>query len=333
MTVAQPLSILILATPDFNMAATTAFIDPFRVANYLEGRTLFRWTVVSEHGGVLTASNGLSLGTEPLNTAPRTADFVLVSSSWAPEQHSTQALRAMLRRLARQGTTLGSIDTGAFILADAGVLEGHRVTVHYEHIDAFQELYPGVEVTEDLFVADRGRVTCCGGEAAADLALQIIRETLGDTQANAAARYVFHQTMRNYGASQWPALTEPLGTSVPPAVREAIRIMEAHLESPLPIPDIAQRVGISQRQLNRLFAQHLGKTTVLYFRDIRLDRARGLVTQTQMPLMEIALASGFSNQMTFSRAYRDRFGLPPSRDRVEGRIPFEFRAWPMHRPA
>ena len=280
---------------------------------------------------MLAASNGISVETSSLTQMQAPADLVLVSASWTPERYSTDTLRAFLRRMARQGRTVGALDTGAFILADAGLLSGRTATVHYEHIDAFIELHPDVKVTEDLFVVDGDRLTCCGGEASADLAFQILRERLGETVANSAARYVFHQTLRSSGMSQLPTLTEPLGRSVPDPVRTAIQVMEAHLEDPLTIPQISDQTGISQRQLNRLFARHLGKTTALYYRDIRLDRARGLVTQTEMPLTEVAIASGFRSQVTFSRAYGERFGLPPSQDRTEGRVPFEFRAWPMHR--
>ena len=116
-----------------------------------------------------------------------------------------------------------------------------------------------------------------------------------------------------------------------PKLSEILALMETNLEEPLNIPEIAEKAGISHRQLNRLFSQYLRKTPALYYRDIRLDRARGLVTQTTLSMAQIAIASGFSSQIHFSRAYRDRFGLPPIQDRSEGRIPFEFRAWPMHR--
>ena len=106
--------------------------------------------------------------------------------------------------------------------------------------------------------------------------------------------------------------------------------MEQHLENAVPIATLAARTGLSHRQLDRLFRRYVGKSPVAYYRDIRLDRARSLVTQTDMPMSEISMASGFASQVHFSRAYRQRFGLAPRTDRVEGRIPFEFRAWPMH---
>lgn len=330
---ARPFTVRIAVMPGFNLATTTAFIDPLRAANYLEGQTLCRWDLVSERGGSIAASNGIAVETGRMADASAVPDLVLVSSSWTPERHSTPALHALLRRAVRSGGAVGGLDTGGFILADAGLLAGRRATVHYEHIDAFAELHPEVEVVEDLFVSDRGRLTCCGGEASADLALQLLRERFGETVANAAARYVFHQAMRPFGMSQWPSLTEPLGRAVPEVLRTAIQTMERHLEEALPIPDIADAAGVSQRHLNRLFSLHLGKTTAQYYRDIRLDRARGLITQTEMPLAEVAIASGFRSQVSFSRAYRERFGLSPGKDRSEGRVPFEFRAWPMHRRA
>lgn len=330
----QPDTILIriIVTPSFNLAATMNFIDPFRAANYLEGETRFRWQILSETGGLCTASNGAGLDTAALSDpVERPADIVIVSSSWTPDQHGTPAIFAALRHAARNKAMIGGIDTGAFVLAQAGLLDGRRATVHYEHMDAFQELYPDTELSENLCVFDNDRVTCCGGVAAVDFALRIVERLYGSALANAAARYVFHPELRGQGAPQNPKALEPIGVGVPELVKRAIKVMEENLEDPLPIPEICEIVAISHRQLDRLFAKFLHKTPALYYRDIRLDRARGLVTQTNLAMSEIAVASGFASQVHFSRAYRDRFGLPPIKDRTEGRIPFEFRAWPMHR--
>ncbi|MBY8975916.1 GlxA family transcriptional regulator [Rhodobacteraceae bacterium NNCM2] len=327
----ETLHIQIVATPNLNMLATMGFIDPLRAANYLDGKAHFRWEFTSEHGGACMASNGAVLETCPLQDARPNPDFLIISSSWAPEQYATRKLQNLLRMSARSGATIGAIDTGAFILAAAGLLDGRAATVHYEHVDAFQELFPEVETREDLFVFDGNIVTCCGGSATVDLGLHILHSTHGPALANSAARYIFHPGMRDRGAPQQPEGSEPLGNLVPCSVRAAIRIMEENLEDPVPIPAICAGAGLSQRQLDRLFAQYIKKTPALYYRDIRLDRARGLVTQTEMPIAEVAAASGFASQVHFSRAYRNRFGLPPSRDRIEGRIPYEFRARPMHR--
>ncbi len=327
-----PVHLTILVVPHFNLAATTFFLDPFRVANYLHGETLFRWELVSEPGGVVQASNGMALNTSALSDEINARrDMVVVSSSWSPDAHSGPSLHAALWRWARQGATLGGIDTGAFILAEAGLLQGRRATVHYEHIDAFGETYPDIDLTEDLFVYDGTRITCAGGSACVDFALNILRGTHGDALANACARYLFHQSMRQPGSQQNTDFVEPIGTTTPRHVRRAIALMEQNLEHPMAITEICAEARVSQRQLDRLFRQYVKKSPAAYYRDIRLDRARGLVTQTEIPLSQVALASGFASQEHFSRAYRNRFGLPPRKDRIEGRVPFEFRAWPMHR--
>ncbi|MGI3185405.1 GlxA family transcriptional regulator [Nioella aestuarii] len=328
-----PYLIAVIVTPRFNLAATTGFLDPLRVANYLNGSALFRWSIHAVDPGPVEASSGLSLAAAPLSQIPDRPDLVMISSSWTPEDYGSELLLARLRRWARMGAMLGGLDTGAFLLAKAGLLEGQRATVHYEHLDAFIELFPDVEATEELFVLDRARLTCCGGSAATDLALHLLRSLHGDGLANAAARYVFHESLRPEGTLQFPQRVEPLGSTAPSALRQAIRLMEANLETPVAIPKICAGVGLSQRQLERLFSTYVRKSPQLYYRDIRLDRARGLVTQTELRLSEIAYACGFSSPMHFSRSYRERFGLPPSKDRVQGRIPFEFRAWPMHRGA
>ena len=327
-----PLHLLILVTPHFNLTATSNFIDPFRAANYLEGRGLYDWTIASDTGGPCPASNGMTIDTVPLaDIRDQRNDIVIVSSSWTPEAHATTRLHAQLWQWAHSGSTLGALDTGAFILAQAGLLKDRRATVHYEHIDAFQEKFPDTTTTEELFVFDGNRISCCGGVASIDFALHILRGTHGDAVANGAARYLFHQSLRPHGTLQNASAADPMGAVTPQTLRRAIATMEAHLETPLSITDIAAEAQISHRQLNRLFEVYVGKTPSLYYRDIRLDRARGLVTQTDLALSEVALASGFASPVHFSRAYKDRFGMPPRQDRVEGRVPFEFRAWPMHR--
>jgi len=324
--------LLVIVTPNFNLAATVGFLDPFRASNYLDGSILFQWSLASASGGEVIASNGISVRTRALRELRnQPQDIVIVSSSWAPETYNSAPLHGALLCWARAGVTLCALDTGAFILAEAGLLKGKRATTHYGHIDSLKELYVDTETSEDLFVFDGNRITCCGGVATTDFALHIIRSMHGDSLANAAARYLFHQSLRPQGTSQNPGSVEPLGSTAPSVLKRAIKLMEDNLEDALSIPQICKRIRLSQRQLDRLFAQFVRKSPVLYYRDIRLDRARSLVTQTDMRLTEIAVACGFSGQAHFSRSYRERFGLAPRTDRVEGRVPFEFRAWPMHR--
>ncbi|MEM8876244.1 MAG: GlxA family transcriptional regulator [Pseudomonadota bacterium] len=325
--------ILIIVTPYFNAATTMAFVDPFRAANYLAGQSMFRWSIASHEGGEVPTSSGLSVATEPIKSHHhKQPDLVVVSSSWTPEQYSSGLFNQALIRWSRNGAMLGALDTGTFVLAKAGLLGGKRVTVHYEHIDAVIELFPDLDVSEDLFVIDGNVFTCCGGVASVDIALHLLRDIKGISLSNAVARYIFHHDVRGPSATQNPKTIETTGHITPSAVRRAVDLMEANLETPLTIPEICVRLNISQRQLSRLFKRYVRKSAALYYRDIRLDRARGLVTQTELKLSEVAVASGFNSQVHFSRAYNDRFGLPPRKDRIEGRVPFEFRAWPMHDP-
>jgi AraC family carnitine catabolism transcriptional activator len=186
---AGALKVLVIVTPNFNLAATIGFLDPFRASNYLDGNILFRWEIASAPGGEVIASNGVSIHTLALReVGNRPHDIVIVSSSWAPETYHNAPLRGALLRWARAGVTLGALDTGAFILAEAGLLKGKRATAHYEHIDSLKELYADTEITEDLFVFDGKIITCCGGSASLDFALHIIRSMHGDSLANAAAR-------------------------------------------------------------------------------------------------------------------------------------------------
>lgn len=322
----------VLLHPNFNAMATVALLDPFRAANYLSGEPRYGWQMLSLDGESVVASNGLELaGTAAFDATGDDFDMVFVSASWTPEQYRNPRVLQWLRRRARGGTVLGGVDTGAFLLAFAGLMDGRTATVHYEHIASFRELFPTVGMCDDLYVIDGARVTCCGGTASSDLALEMVRLRDGIDMANAAARYIFHDRLRTGAEGQFPSHHEPVGYAAPGKLRHAIVCMERNLENPLPLAAVAGEVGLSQRQLERLFRTHTGVTAVQYYLGSRLDRARGLVTQTEMPLLAVAVACGFSSQEYFARAYRQRFGLQPSKDRREGRIPFQFRSFPAHR--
>ncbi len=329
-----------LALPNFNALAVTALIDPFRAANYLRGpqvdpASLYTWSFVTlgtESGDrPVVASNGLSIAATPLSDLDRDAfDAIVLCASWAPERYRDPGLFAWLRRQAGQGVALGGIDTGAFILGYAGLLDGFEATVHYEHLAAFEELFVKVRVSKSLYVIDRNRLTGCGGVASGDLALELVRRRFGANLANAVSRYIFHDRLRPSSEAQIPSLQEPLGYSLPDRMRHALAAMEANLEEPLTIGEIADLAGLSQRQLLRLFQDYTGVSPLRYYLDRRLDRARGMVTQTDLSILEIALACGFSSPEYLTRCYRQRFSVTPSDDRVLGRVPYHFRSFPNY---
>lgn len=326
-----PCAIGMLLLPDFNSLASQAFIDPFRAANYLRGASIYNWPFLSLEGGEVAASNGMSVAqTRALGAFDQPLDFLVVNSSWHPERFQGGKLQSSLRRFSRLGVVLCGIDTGAFVLAYAGLMKGYRAAVHYEHIAAFRELFPDSPMDESLFVFDRERLTCSGGVAAADMALEIVRLQQGIDLANAAGRYIFHERLRPGEEGQLPTAREPVGYAAPLRLREAIILMERNLEQPISIREVAGRLGCSQRQLERIFRSHTGVSPVRYYIDVRLDRARGLVTQTELPIVEVAAACGFGSRGQFTRSYKYRFGLSPSRDRIDGRVPFQFRSFPSH---
>ena len=324
-------NIAMLLFEGFNSMAMHAFLDPFRSANYLRGETLYRWEFVSFDGNSVTASNGLTVSQlRRCNDIQQGFDLVVVNASWDVGQFKAPALLNWLRDVSARGTTLCGLDTGAFVLGFAGLLKGRRAAVHYEHIAAFRELFPDVIMGEEMFIVDGDRLTCCGGLAASDLALEIIRLQQGIELANASGRYIFHERLRDGDEGQLPGHQEPVGYAVPEKLREAIILMERNLEAPLQIGVIAKQVGVSQRQLDRMFNKHTGVSPVRYYLDVRLDRARGLITQTELPILTVAIACGFGSNAQFSRTYKNRFQISPSQDRVDGRVPFQFRSFPSH---
>jgi len=310
----------------FNSLAAQAFIDPFRAANYLRAGKVYDWEYLSPDGGTVVASNGIRIA-DTLAITRQTADYelLMVNASWTPEQFQEKSLQSWLRLASRQGVVLGGIDTGAFVLAYAGLLDQHRAVLHYEHLAAFQELFPAIATEEALYSIDSRRVSCCGGVAAIDLALEIIQMQNGIELANAAARYIFHERLRDGSEAQIPQRLQPVGYQVPAKLREAILLMERNVEEPLTQPELASYLGLSMRQLQRLFKQYIGVTPIRYYLNVRLDRARGLVTQTEMQMVDIAALCGFTRAEQFSRAYLIRFDITPTRDRIDGRIPFQFR--------
>lgn len=342
MKVSRASRIALVMLPNFNALATLAFVDPFRAANYLRGPSepltashqyTWQFLTLGETGAnsELEASNGLTIAATPFHdVAKEIFDFVFICASWAPEQYKDRALFAWLRRQLGQGAAIGGVDTGAFLLGFAGLLDGYAATVHYEHLVAFEELFPKVQISDALYVIDRNRLTTCGGIAASDLALAIIRLQHGPDLANAASRYIFHDRLRMASETQVPSLHEPLGRRIPKALRDVISLMEETVEQPQAIADIAKQAGLSQRQLQRHFHTYTGVSPTRYYMDVRINRARGMVTQTDMSVLAISVACGFSSPEYMTKCYRERFEITPREDRIAGRVPFQFRSFPNY---
>ncbi len=320
-------SIGMLLLPEFNANAAMGFLDPFRAANYLRKNNAYKWHFLSLNDAPVLASNELAITHTQAINSHDAFDLIVVNASWAPERFQSQQLQRWLKRHSANGAALAAIDTGAFVLAYAGLLKGYSATVHYEHAAAFAELFVDTQLSPCLYTEDRGRLCCAGGMAAVDFSLEMLRSHSGLDLANAVAAYVFKQQHREGNALQEKPSANPMTDSLPPALSEAIMLMERNVEEILSIEDIAKYVGISQRKMQRLFKQHSDVTPIRYYVNLRLERARGFITQTHMTVAQVAIACGFGSMEQFSRSYKNHFNLSPSQDRVVGRVPFQFRAF------
>lgn len=309
----QRLGILLL--PNFSMLALSATLDPLRMANWLSGRELYAWTMISRDGSPVRAANGLSVSVDHgMDTVPALPSL-LVAASYEHEDLATLDVIGWLRRSARFGAELGALDNGTYVLAHAGVLDGYRATAHWETLDGYMEMFPRIEFSRDLFVVDRDRFTAAGGTSGLDMMLTQIRARHGQEIAAKAADEFLYARIRDSRDRQRMPLRERLSTSNPRLIR-AVEAMEGALEDAEPVAVFATAAGVSERELERMFRRWLRTTPAAYYRRLRLDRARGLLQQTNLSVLEVAVACGFGSAAHFTRSYRAHFGRPPSADRT-----------------
>lgn len=319
-TDAVPETILFFLIPNFSLIAFTGALEPLRIANRLAGKELYRWRLVSADGAEVLSSNAVAVrvdasiaGCEPGSGGPLPA--VVVCGGLGSEHFQDKEVFGWLRRWARRGAALGALCTGAHPLARAGLLEGHRCTIHWENLPGFVEAFPDIEVTADLFEIDRGRFTCSGGLGALDLMLHRIALSHGEELATRVSEMCVVDRIRGPHDRQRLPLRVRLGVHHPKLIR-AVEVMEANIEEPLSQELLSSRIGISRRQLERLFRRHLSRTPAQYYLETRLERARRLLHQTELPVMSVACATGFVSASHFTTCYRQMFGKTPRAERV-----------------
>ena len=310
----KPDRISFLVIPNFSMSAFTAMLEPMRLANYSTGRTLYEWEILSRDGEPVAASNGVQIMADRgIADAPH-LDNVVVCSGIDAQLYHDNAVFGWLRRWAREGTHVGAVCTGAHVLAHAGLLNGYRCTIHWENLESFREAFPDLDVQPELFEIDRDRFTCAGGVAASDMMLTEIARRHGGETAAAVSELFMHERIREGHDNQRLPLQARLRISHPRLI-QAIGEMERNVEEALTREEIAARVGLSRRQLERLFRRYLNTSPARYYLRLRLERARLLLTQSTMPVTEIAFACGFTSASHFSKCYRDMFTRTPRDER------------------
>ena len=305
----QPLTLALLVLPQASILEVASTLDPLRSANRHLGSEAYRWRVVSPDGRAVPLTCGIELPSAGPLAAAEGADALVVIAGFQQWQGATPALIRGLSRMAPRFAAMGGIDAGPWVLARAGLLNGHKATVHWEDLEDFANAHPAVEVQPDRFVIDRGRFTAGGAAPAADLMLHLIRARHGPALALQVAASFITTARPGHEPQVSPRKADP---RLDPRVGAAIARMEARLDSPEPMAELAEALGLSPRRLEQIFTQNLGLTPAAYALTLRLQAARRMITDTRHPLSEVALRCGFSSASSLSRAFSAKFGIAPS---------------------
>jgi len=308
-----PERFVFLLLENFTLIAFACAIEPLRLANRIAGRTLYQWSLVSEGGRQVAASNGVEISTEPLGEVPRDATL-MVCGGTGVKQATTRGVLTWLRRESRRGIAVGAVCTGAQALARAGLLDGRRCTIHWENRDSFEEDFPEIELAQTVYVIDQNRYTAAGGTASADLMLNLIARRHGAEIANLVADQMIHTALRTDRDEQRLSIPTRIGVRHP-KLAAVIQTMEANIEEPISPATLARDVGMSTRQLERLFRRYLNRSPKRYYMELRLQKARNLLLQTDMSVINVALACGFASPSHFSKCYRALYQTTPYRER------------------
>src|SRR4249920_2147565 len=310
-------SVGFLLVPGFALMSYAAAIEPLRAANLLSGQELYRWWHAAPRGKPVMASNGVAIITDCGTDKDRTADMVFVCAGGNPATFDDKSVFAWLRRLARRGVAIGGISGGPYLLAKAGLLDERRATLHWEHLPAFREAFPDVAVVPSLFEIDGNRITCSGGISALDMMVALIERDHGRQLAAAVGDWFLHTHIREGMGPQRMDLRLRLGIADEKLLR-VLRRMEESVEAPQPRAELALLAGVSVRQLERLFRRHLGHGIHRQYSSMRLERARQLLRETTLPVLDVAIATGFSSSSQLARACKRTFGETPSSTRLSG---------------
>ena len=305
---------------NFTLIAFAGAIEPLRIANRMAGRTLYEWRVVSETGGPVTASNGVVVQADAGLAELGRETAIIVVGGLMVKQAITRPILTWLRREARRGMPVGAVCTGAQVIAQAGLLDGRRCTIHWENRDSFEEDFPDIELLPNVYVIDRDRWTAAGGAASTDLMLKLIAQRHGAELANLVADQMIHTSIRSDKDEQRLSIPTRIGVRHP-KLATVIHRMEEHIEEPVSPTVLARDVGMSTRQLERLFRRYLNRSPKRYYMELRLGKARNLLMQTDMSVINVALACGFASPSHFSKCYRALYKTTPYRERGTSEAP------------
>ncbi len=310
----DPFTVGFLLVDDFTLLAFSAAIEVLRMANQLAESDIYRWKTFGKNGDTVRSSSGIDVPVDANFNDMRGLDLLLAIAGVNVHRAVEPAVSNALRKVADQNRPVGGLCTGSYLLARADLLNGYRCTIHWENMASIREEFPALVVSQELFEIDRDRYTCAGGIAPLDMMLHLVREQFGEQLAAGISEMFMCERIRDQHDRQRVPLVQRIGTSQP-KLAEAVSLMEANIEEPMTLDELSFHVGLSRRQLERLFKKYLECVPTRYYLELRLERARQLLLQTSMPIVDIALACGFISAPHFSKCYRDIYGLPPRDER------------------
>ncbi len=310
----KPQRVVFVLMSQFTMLCFSSAIECLRLANRVAGEQLYDWKIIGEGGETATCSNGCVFNlTGDLHELDRD-DFVMLCGGLDIQKATTKSMLNWVRREARRGVKLAGLCTAGYTLAKAGLLDGKRATIHWENHDSFLEEFDDIELTKSVFVVDGNRITTAGGTASIDLMLKLIADDHGEALANEVADTLIYSSIRTDQDTQRLSIPTRIGVRHP-KLSKVIQIMEANIEEPISPAILAKDVGMSTRQLERLFRRYLSRSPKRYYMELRLQKARNLLMQTDMSVINVALACGFASPSHFSKCYRSHYNTTPYRER------------------
>lgn len=310
----KPRRFVFVLLDQFSLLCFATAVESLRIANRMGGRTLYTWHIVGEGGELVHCSAGTGFQLDNDLEELSRDDTVLVCTGIDVQDATTKKIVGWLRREARKGLKIGGLCTGAYTLAKAGLLDGKKATIHWENQDSFAEEFDEVELTKSVFVVDGNRMTTAGGTSSIDLMLKLIADDQGEELANSVADQLIYSSIRTDQDTQRLSVPTRIGVRHP-KLSQVIQMMETNIEEPISPSILAKDVGMSTRQLERLFRRYLNRSPKRYYMELRLQKARNLLMQTDMSVINVALACGFASPSHFSKCYRAHYDTTPYRER------------------
>ena len=303
-----------LLLDNFTLLCFSYAVEALRIANRMAGKELYSWIVAGEDGVSVRCSAGIEFKLEMGLDEVQRDDTIMICGGIDVQKASTKRVMNWVRREARRGVTMAGLCTAGYTMAKAGLLDGKRATIHWENQDSFIEEFDEVTLTKSVFVVDGNRITTAGGTSSIDLMLKIIADDHGENLANSVADQLIYTQIRTDQDTQRLSIPTRIGVRHP-KLSQVIQMMERNIEEPISPSILAKEVGMSTRQLERLFRRYLNRSPKRYYMELRLSKARNLLMQTDMSVINVALACGFASPSHFSKCYRAHYDTTPYRER------------------